>query len=189
MQRRRFLQSAGLCGTAAIAGCTNGPPEPSGISVRLDEQPPDIRYAVEVESPPTVTTPLTLQITISNPDETATVRYGERRRALFWIAEVDAPFGTYPHAGVRETLEYAEDRGAWQLPDPFAITMDYQWGVLGPGEAHTERVVMVNTPMADPPVAVTDRESIAARTDIVIERESSDERTEAAWGFELVMQN
>jgi hypothetical protein len=185
MQRRRFLRSAGACGALAMAGCADAPTA-AALSVRTDPQPSAIHYAVEVERPPTETTPLTLRITISNPDATGGLRYGERRRALFWVAEVDAPFGTYPQAGVQEQLRYDPGDRAWQLADPFAMTMDYQWGELGPEEAHSERVVMVNGPGADPLVPVTAREAIAAQTSVVIEQESATAPTEVTWGFEVV---
>ncbi|PNW32438.1 UNVERIFIED_CONTAM: hypothetical protein BEN50_19385 [Euhalothece sp. KZN 001] len=185
MERRRFLRSAGICGAVGLAGCAGSPADPVW-SVREDPQPPGVRYTVEVVRGPTSTAPLTLQITIANPDETRGVRYGERRRALFWVAEVDDPFGTYPAAGVEDRLRYDVDQETWQLPDPFVMTMDYQWGVLDPGEAHTEQVVLVNDPTADPPVAVDTRETIAARTAIVIEQERAEDPTEVTWGFEVI---
>ncbi len=185
MHRRYFLRSTGVCATAALAGCTSADQTPSALSVRLDPQPPGIRYGVSHVAGPTTDTPLTLQITIANPDETATVQYGERRRALFWMADVDDPFSTYPEEGVRGKLQYHPDEQAWQLQDPFVITMDYQWGLLGPGEVHREQVVLVNAPTADTPVAVSDRQTIAARTDIVIEGGATDGPTEVRWGFEI----
>jgi hypothetical protein len=185
MRRRYFLRSAGVCATAALAGCTSGGRTSPALSVRLDPQPAGIRYGVEHVAGPTADTPLTLEITIANPDETATIQYGERRRALFWMADVDDPFATYPEEGVRGKLRYHPDVGAWQLQDPFVITMDYQWGVLAPGEVHSEQVVLVNGPTADTPVPVSSRRTVTARTDIVIEGETTDGPTEVRWGFEL----
>ena len=185
MDRRRFLRSAGACGTVGLAGCAGSPVDPVW-SVRGGPQPSGVRYTVEVVAAPTAAAPLTLQITIANPDESRSVRYGERRRALFWGATVDAPFGSYPLAGVEDSLRYDVDREAWQLSDPFVMTMDYQWGMLDPGEAHHEQVVVVNEPAADPLVAVGARETIEARTAIVIDQEGTEDPIETTWGFEAI---
>ena len=158
---------------------------PPALSVRPDPQPAGIRYGVEHVAGPTADTPLTLEIAIANPDQTATVQYGERRRALFWMADVDDPFSTYPEEGVREELRYHPDEQAWQLDDPFAITMDYQWGVLAPGEVHSEQIVVVNAPTAKTPVAVTSRQTIGVHTDIVIEGGATGGSHEVRWGFDI----
>jgi len=144
---------------------------------------------VEVVKAPTSTAPLTLQITIANPDETRSVRFADYRSAFFWWAGVDDPFVTYPTAytgGDWAPLRYEVDQEAWRLPDlGVDQTSDYRVGELEPGEAHTEQVVLVNGSFADPLVAVDTRETIAVRTSFIIDpRWYSGGKV--TWGFNVI---
>ena len=188
MERRQFLKSAVICGTVGLAGCAGSPADPVW-SVRQDPQPPGLRYTVEVVTVPTSTAPLTLQITIANPDEILPVYFGDRRSAFFEWALVDAPFVTYDTAynGSWHPLRYDVDQEAWQLPDLGLVQTDeYRYGELGPGDAQTEQVALVNGSSADPLVSVATRETIAVRTSFEILPDWPDYGTKVTWGFEVI---
>ena len=105
-----------------------------------------LAYDVSITSEATADSPLIIDVALTNTGE-ETITYGERRDAMFWVAEGDDDFSLYPKGSVEDQYEY--DDGVWWLPDGFATTMDYQTATIEPDETHTETLALLHDSVDD----------------------------------------
>ena len=171
-----------------------GDGEAPGVTVDPYDQDFSLAYSVEILSNETEESPLTLQISLTNPSDDTIYEYSERRSAMFWLADVDADFETYPAEGVESNLVYDESTEGWGLEEEFVMTMDYQIETIEPQETHTETIVVVNgadsttlTPIEDAEeVEVSNEFNIVDHDDADSDGFSSGEISE--WGFTLLFE-
>ncbi len=146
MRRRQFL-SVSAAAAATSTGCLDrlrSPPEELRFTVEGEGVSDDrqLHHSVEPVNDDLVSPeePPSVEVSLAN-ESGSTWSYGERRHALLWTASA-GDFWLLPLD--EADLERSPDHGFWRLSEEgFAMTEEYQFGELEPGEVDSQELAVV----------------------------------------------